>query len=352
MVPLARRATRAGNRHALELLTYLARNGPTLSPLLILTHDFPDPDALASAWGLQYLAESFRVESRVVYRGVISRAENRSMVKLLKIPIHRLKTGELGRYRSVALVDTQPAFENNSFPAGRRPAIVIDQHEPVEPVSADLALVDTGCGATCVIVAQALLLQDVGIPAPLATALAYGILSDTLDLYRVDRDDVIQTYLRVLRRSDIRQLARIQNAQRSRRFFTTLGHGLQTAAAYRRVIVAHLGPVSSPEDVAHVADFLLTYERADWSLCSGRLKGHLYLSLRTEVADADAADVLRHVVNDMADAGGHGSIAGGRVTLDTDATEADWRALERTLQERLAARLKLPRSGEFRRVFV
>jgi nanoRNase/pAp phosphatase (c-di-AMP/oligoRNAs hydrolase) len=343
---------RAANRHALELLTYLTRRAGSLSPLLILTHDFPDPDALASAWGLQHLVRSFGVDARIVYGGVISRAENRAMVKLLKMPLHRLKAGEIARFRSVALVDTQPAFENNAFPRSRRAAIVIDQHEPVERVSADLTLLDTECGATCVILAQALLLQDGEIPAPLSTALAYGILSDTLDLYRVDRDDVIQTYLRVLRRSDMRTLAQIQNPQRSRRFFTTLSRGLQSAAAYRRVMVAHLGAVSSPEDVAHAADFLLTYDRADWSLCTGRLKSHLYLSLRSEVAGAEAHHVLRDVVNDPSEAGGHGSIAGGRVTIGVKATDGDWRRLERTLQERLAARLKLPASGEFRRVFV
>ena len=339
------------NRHALELLTHLTQHGSTLSPLLILTHDFPDPDALAAAWGLQHLARTFGVDSRIVYGGLISRAENRSMVRRLKMPIHRLKAGEIARHRSVALVDTQPAFQNNPFPARRRAAIVIDQHEPIEPVSADLALVDPGCGATCVIVAQALLLQTPEIPAPLATPIAYGIVSDTLDLYRVDRDDVVQTYLRVLRRSDIKALAEIQNPQRSLRFFRRLSRGLRTAVVYRRVVVAHLGPVSSPEDVAHVADFLLTYQRADWSFCTGRGKGSLYVSLRTEVAGAQAADILREVVADAAGAGGHGSIAGGKVAVGAGATDADWRDAERTLQQRLAAHLGLPASGEFRRVF-
>ena len=322
-----------------------------MSPLLILTHDFPDPDALASAWGLQVLVRHFGVESRIVYGGVVTRAENRAMVKLLKLPAHRLKHGELRKAKHVALVDTQPRFENNPFPSSRRATLVVDQHEPLEELSAELALVDTGCGATCVIVAQALLLQGVDIPPPLATALAYGIISDTLDLYRVDRDDVIQAYLRVLRRSDMRTLAEIQNPQRSKRFFTVLSRGLQSAAAYRRVMVAHLGTVSSPEDVAHVADFLLTYERADWSLCTGRVRGALCLSLRTEVPGARAADVLRRLVASPDDAGGHGGIAGGRIVVGRRPGEAEWRRVERSLRDKLARELKLPARTEFRRVF-
>ena len=76
------------------------------------------------------------------------------------------------------------------------------------------------------------------------------------------------------------------------------------------------------------------------------------MSLRTEVAGAQSGDLLRRVVNDPAGAGGHGGIAGGKVTLGASATEAEWRAHERTLQDRLAVQLGLPASGEFRRVFV
>jgi nanoRNase/pAp phosphatase (c-di-AMP/oligoRNAs hydrolase) len=346
-----KRTNGAGNHHALQLLTFLAQKGDGISPLLILAHDFPDPDALATAWGLQVLARDFGIDSRIVYGGLITRAENRAMMKLLKLPAHRLRDGELKKAKHVALVDTQPRFENNPFPAGRRATIVIDQHRTDEAVAADLAIVDPTCGATCVIVAQALLLQRSEIPSPLATALAYGIISDTLDLYRVERDDVVQTYLRILRRADMRALAQIQNPQRSRHFFTILSRGLQAAAVYRRVIVAHLGAVSSPEDVAHVADFLLTYDRADWSFCTGRLRGSLCLSLRSEVPGAQAGEVLRRVVDDRDDAGGHGGVAGGRVSLRGHDVEDEWKQLERNLQERLAHELGLPGRADFRRAF-
>jgi nanoRNase/pAp phosphatase (c-di-AMP/oligoRNAs hydrolase) len=346
------RTRRHDGHHALELLTYLAREGGDISPLLILTHDYPDPDALASAWGLQLLAREFGIESRIVHGGLITRAENRSMMKRLKLPAHRVRAGEIRRARHVALVDTQPSFENNPFPEDRRATLVIDQHRASGRVAADLALIDPDCGATCVIVAQALFLKQVAIPPFLATALAYGILSDTLDLYRVERDDVIQTYLRVLRRADIRALAAIQNSQRTRRFFSTLGRGLKAAVTCRRVMVAHLGPVSSPEDVAHVADFLLTWDRADWSFCTGRVRGSLCLSLRTERPDADASTVLRRVVGDPAQAGGHGGVAGGRIDVGRVPAEAGWRRHEKAVQERLSRELGLPRDADFTRAFV
>jgi nanoRNase/pAp phosphatase (c-di-AMP/oligoRNAs hydrolase) len=69
--------------YASQLLTFLDTHGDRLSPLLVLTHDYPDPDALASAWALGHLAQAFGIETRVVYGGLITRAENRAMVKLL-----------------------------------------------------------------------------------------------------------------------------------------------------------------------------------------------------------------------------------------------------------------------------
>ena len=92
--------------HAQRLLRFLARKGESLSPLLILPHDYPDPDALASAYALQYLAQKgFGMEAKIGYGGVISRAENRAMVRILKIPVQKMKAAQVRRYRNVALVD-------------------------------------------------------------------------------------------------------------------------------------------------------------------------------------------------------------------------------------------------------
>ncbi|MCL4178889.1 MAG: DHH family phosphoesterase [Verrucomicrobia bacterium] len=348
--PIANNATAAD--FAKRLLEFLERNRDTLSPLLILPHDFPDPDALSAAFGLQYLAQQrFGIESRIAFGGVIGRVENRAMVKLLRIPAHPLHKTDFKRYKQVALVDTQPAFRNNPFPRQRRATLVIDQHASLEPPNAELTLVDPGCGATCVIVAQALLLAAVEIPARLATALAYGILSDTLDLYRATRPDVVETYLSVLHHSDMRALARIQNPPRSRSYFVTLSRCVREAVMRQRLIVSHLGAVKVPEMVAQMAEHLLTYDRASWAFCTGRYKGRLHLSLRTSRPDAQAGEVLRDIVDSPKNAGGHRAIAGGSFLVGTNKPDELWQQQELTLQSRLVKRLRLSRRTEFRKAF-
>ena len=86
--------------------------------ILILPHNDPDPDAIASSVALRHLlAEKAGVEGRIAYRGIIGRAENRALVRFLAYPLERLTRSEWHQGRPVALVDTQPGAANNSFPA-------------------------------------------------------------------------------------------------------------------------------------------------------------------------------------------------------------------------------------------
>jgi nanoRNase/pAp phosphatase (c-di-AMP/oligoRNAs hydrolase) len=67
-------------RHGRSLLDFVRAHRDTLSPLLILMHDFPDPDALAAAYGLRYLAKAaFGIESRIAYHGEPGGMENKAM---------------------------------------------------------------------------------------------------------------------------------------------------------------------------------------------------------------------------------------------------------------------------------
>jgi nanoRNase/pAp phosphatase (c-di-AMP/oligoRNAs hydrolase) len=348
----AKRTSPDSSHHARRLLQFLGKRKLKLSPLLILTHDFPDPDAIASAFALQHLAQSaFGIEARIAYGGILGRMENRAMVRTLRIRMHRFHPVLLKRHSNVALVDTQPSFKNNPFPGNRKAALVLDQHSSDTVPEAGFAIVDSECGATCVLVAQALLHTGTDIPARVATALAYGILTDTLDLYRARRPDVAQTYLEVLPHADMRALARIQNPVRPRKFFSVLGRGIRDAVQYRRLVSTHLGSVDTPDRVSQVAEFLLTYRRAQWCFATGRFRGRLHASLRTIRQDAQAGEVLRDVFDKRNQAGGHGAIAGGSCRVGLDASEEKWAERERLLVERLNGRLRIPAKIEPRKPF-
>ncbi|MCX7984077.1 MAG: hypothetical protein N3A63_04135 [Bacteroidetes bacterium] len=331
----------------LELSYYLEERKDELNPLLILTHDYPDPDALASAFALQYLAYHVGIRSKIVYGGHIGRSENREMVRLLKIPAKKLRTSDFRHYPHIALVDTQPGFENNSFPPKRKASIVIDQHSTAHEVVADFILIDTEAGSTSALLGRELLAKGFEVPVKLATALVYGILSDTLEFSRTTKRETIDTYFELLPLADMRLLARIQNPSRPRRFFGEMVRGIQNALVRQRLIVSHLGVVENPDLVAQMADFLLTCEGIQWAFCTGRYGDTLHFSLRTHLTDVDAATILRSIVDNPRAAGGYGQVAGGKVRVRENKDPNAWEREEQTLVERLAKRLKLKHNSKF-----
>lgn len=331
-------------QEARKLVNFLEARKKSLSPLLILTHDFPDPDALASAYALHFLASRiYHIHTRIVYKGIIGRVENRNMVNFLELPVHRIKPRELSRYENVALVDTQPDFENNPFPENRRAAIVIDQHTPVNSPSADLTIIDKECGATSVILAKAILSLNIEIPERLATALAYGIISDTLSLYRARRADITDTYLKVLGQADIHSLARIQIPEYDKNYFITLNNAITKALMRKDLLICHIGHVKVPELVAQIAEYFLCYKKSEVVLTTGRFKNKLHASLRTRSREYHAADLLRKCFVKPEDAGGHGNVAGGAVSVH-NTSEKNWSAEEKHIENNILKLLKL-RSG-------
>ena len=175
-----------------ERLRKLLAVAKTHDRALVLTHDNPDPDAVASACGLAWLLRrSAGIEAEAAYGGIIGRAENKALLKVLHLPIVPVSRLEGRQHDLVCLVDTQPETGNYSLQA-EAPQLVIDHH-PTRPSSLLAAFHDVGgtAGATSTLVTQYLRAAKL-VPGPqLATALFYGIKSDTRDLGReVDPADL------------------------------------------------------------------------------------------------------------------------------------------------------------------
>ena len=314
------------------LLEYLKSKKGELSPLLILTHNHPDPDSISSAWALAFLAERlYGIRARMVYGGIIGRMENQMMVRILRIPLHPAKPEEIDRSTSVAVVDTQPPFQNNPFPSQRKAQIVIDHHPRHSKTEADLALIEEKAGATATLLAEAVLASGLEIPSALATALVYGVGSETQNLGREAGPRDIAVYRGLLASASMKALALIQNPPRPRSFFMTLGRAIRHAFVVQQVIGVHLGFVPSQDIVAHMADFLLTHEKTRWSIVTGRYEGSLFVSLRTRNTRAEAGKLIWRLLGTGGSAGGHGMIAGGSIPIGKEATDDFWRKTEERL---------------------
>lgn len=315
--------------HAKRLIKLFAERGRALSPLTILTHDHPDPDALAGAWVLAHLAQTLgKVRCRIVYGGAIGRTENRLMAERLRVPARPLRKGELAGVPHLALIDTQPPFKNNRCPPRRIPDLILDHHPRHPDSQAHLMLIDETVGATTTVLVEALRASGVRIPRRLATAIVYGIGSETQNLGREATPRDMAAYQAVWPLANMKTLWRISYPQRSQAFFRALGRGIHDAFASGRVVGVHLGAVSTPDKVAQIADFLLTLEKMRWSVVTARYNGRLHISLRSNDPGAGAGRLLKRLLGGGNRGGGHAMIAGGSVEIGLEASESAWREAE------------------------
>ncbi len=299
----------------LERLIEIARGSRRA---LVLTHDNPDPDSLASAMALAHLLKArAQVDCDIAYGGIVGRAENRAMLRELKIPAVPMSRVVFDDYDLMALVDTQPDSGNHSLPSRYSPDIVIDHH-PIRDATHLCAYADVGgsYGATSTILVDYLKAARLVPPPDLATALFYGIKADTRDLDRQTTQIDIDSYLRLFPRVDKDALTEIEHPALPSRYFRLYHHSIETARVYRTAIVADLSEVYSPDMVAEVAERLLFLEGMRWSLAMATYRGQLFVSLRTGDGRMNAGKLIRDLTHDLGgSAGGHGSMAGARLPL-------------------------------------
>ncbi|MBI5490128.1 MAG: DHH family phosphoesterase [Deltaproteobacteria bacterium] len=313
--------------------------------LVVFLHDNPDPDAIASGWILQRVAQHLGVRSRVVYGGHLGRAENLAMVRLLRIPLTRLTKGTFQPRAGdrFALVDTQPGSANNSFPRKWRAHIVIDHHPRRRVSAADFVDIRPGTGTCTTLLLD--LARTCGLPldARLATAAAYAIVSETQDLKRESqREDraALQELMPLVR---LATLGRIRHPPRPREYYLAVAQAMRNVQLGRNTCVCHVGPVPAPESVAELADFLAGMERVTWCLVTGLHAGTMVLSIRTTNARGHAHRVMRRTVGSGGTGGGHRTMAGGQHPC---ADETEYRRLCAAMTERFLA--SVPHRAEVR----
>jgi nanoRNase/pAp phosphatase (c-di-AMP/oligoRNAs hydrolase) len=125
------------------------------------------------------------VRTIVARSGTIGRPENRALVSALQLRLELAAKVLAGFQGSIILVDTQPGRKNNALPPGVTPTAVIDHHSDWGG-NDGVPFVDLRdrYGATTTIVTEYLQEMEVPIDGRLATALFYGISSETRHLGR------------------------------------------------------------------------------------------------------------------------------------------------------------------------
>lgn len=292
-------------------------------PLIHLQHN-PDPDALASGVALQFLLKrALNYDTVLAHTGQVGRAENRAMLRWLGIRIIPSFKVEYDAYNLLIVVDTHPGSGTCRLPSGVVPDVVVDHHPATEmPEGVKLAFLDTSFGSTSTQVGWLLVDNGIRPDARVATALAYGIKTDTLDLARVTGPHDEAVYREIYSLADKRILARIQRARLSQEYFQVLERGLRRARVTDFTVTTFLGEVDHPDAVAEISDILFRLEGMKWAMVAGVSGPLMYLSIRAIRAEGiNAGKVAEKISKGFG--GGHDTFAGAQIPLPANGTSPE-----------------------------
>ncbi|MEY2832577.1 MAG: hypothetical protein RLZZ574_1835, partial [Cyanobacteriota bacterium] len=172
---------------------------------IVVIQDFPDPDALSSAWAYQLIAANYEISCDIVYGGTLSHQENITLVRLTGLPatkyVHTaLQEQDLSVYKGCVLIDSQGT--NSQLysvveAAGIPLMVVVDHHSKQGEIKAEFVDLRPQTRATATILTQYIQSGMLEFDSSdenhvkCATALMHGLRSDTNRLMQAKEEDFI-----------------------------------------------------------------------------------------------------------------------------------------------------------------
>lgn len=281
--------------------------------ILILTQHDPDPDALASGLALKVLLNRNRVTAPIGSFGKVTRSENLSMMRLLDIRYTVVNPESLNNYSMIAMVDVQPPYFGDRV---SRADIVFDHHPQPGKYDSSFKDIRTEYGATSTILTEYLMSNHIKLNQRLATALLYGIKSDTLMLGREVNAADIEAFTHLHALANHNLIRQMEHPSLDPDEVSLFIRALKKQKLIDKVLFAHLGRVKKEDIIPRLADFCLQMAGAEWSVVSGLFQRDLVISIRNVGYVKSAAQIVKDVFADSSVAGGHRTMAKAVIPLN------------------------------------
>jgi nanoRNase/pAp phosphatase (c-di-AMP/oligoRNAs hydrolase) len=283
--------------------------------IAILLQPDPDPDGIASAYALRTLLGRKRTTAPIVSFGEVQRPENQALCEAVGIDVKVISPEEIADYDGIVLVDVQPNVFGDDPPARLSQIdLVVDHHPERSGYEAAIRDIRTSYGATSSIVTEYLRATNSELNAKLATALLYGIKSDTQYLGRETSRRDMQSFAFLHACHSPALLRRIERPALPLPGLRALGRALARAEVRDGIHILVLGRVR--EDVIpQVADMALQAQGAEWAIAVGTVNRDIVFSVRNVGYVRAAGEVVRAVVEGLGVGGGHRSMAKGIIPM-------------------------------------
>jgi nanoRNase/pAp phosphatase (c-di-AMP/oligoRNAs hydrolase) len=272
-----------------------------------------DPDAMASAMALKRLFWRKVKKTQIYHLNTIKRADNLALIKLLKIKqqhIRNLNSTDITRW---AILDSQPSHYEQL--AKFQFDIIIDHHPLVSGSVGRFVDIKEDYGANSTIMTEYLRAAKIKPSPRLATALFYGIKTDTDNFARPTTPNDINAFRYLYPFANINMIKKIESSEMTKKSLNSMRIALENLVFVKDKAVIHMGKVNDPDILVIIADFFLKMAEATWCIVSGVYGQKLIVIFRNAGFRLDAGKTAKKLFGKWGSAGGHSSAARAEVPV-------------------------------------
>jgi nanoRNase/pAp phosphatase (c-di-AMP/oligoRNAs hydrolase) len=274
--------------------------------VLIMLHNDPDPDAMASGLALRNVLHRTKATAIIGAIQGVTRPENLRMANLLDIHVETVTPDTLKDFDRIAMVDVQPHYFGELID---RVDLVIDHHPEQTGYTAVFKDVRADYGSTSTILTEHLRAVDVNISERTATAMLYAIKSDTLFFNRQTNRVDIEAFSYLYPLADAALIRKMEGAEITPERLDYVMRAHTNGSLVDQVFCAFLGTLAREDFVPYVADFFLQLEGVKWTAIAGVVGDTLVVSVRNLGYSKNAGEFARRFFSELGSAGGHRAMA-------------------------------------------
>lgn len=274
--------------------------------VLILLHNDPDPDAIASGLALRNLLRRTKTTAIIGALQGVTRPENLRMINLLDIHVEAVTPESLKEFDRLAMVDVQPHYFAG---LADRVDLVIDHHPEQPGYTAVFKDIRADYGSTSTILTEHLRAVDVNISERTATAMLYAIKSDTLFFNRQANRADIEAFSYLYPLADAALIRKMEGSEITLERLEYVIKAFQSSLLEDQVFCAFLGASPREDFIPYVADFFLQLEQVKWTVIGGVVGDSLVVSVRNLGYSKNAGEFVRRYFAEIGSAGGHRAMA-------------------------------------------
>lgn len=265
-----------------------------------------DPDAMASAMAVKRLLWRKVSCVRICHINQVKRSDNLAMIRLLGIKMTHVS--EIDDYKStrIVMIDSQP--DHSEFFEGFDPDLIIDHH-PDTGFKCEYLDIRPQYGATSSILTEYLKAAKIKPSFKLATALYYGIKTDTSNFQRQTLLEDIRAFQYLFKYANLALERRIDQAEIPLDFLEFYEKAFNNKVIKGNRLYAHLGEIPSPDICVQIADFFMRVDNINWSIVSGNYDERVVIIFRNDGIRKHAGKVAESSFGEYGSAGGHKGMA-------------------------------------------